>query len=42
MTVILTKQLTALETVNLPGGIYLYNVISNNKTVQAGKLISLQ
>jgi hypothetical protein len=42
MSLKLTQQLTVPETGNLPAGIYFYNVISNNKTVQAGKLISLQ
>jgi hypothetical protein len=35
-----TKQLTTLETSNLPSGIYFYKVISNNKPIQSGKLIS--
>ena len=29
-----------VETNNLPSGIYLYKVISNNKTIQSGKLVS--
>ena len=37
---IITNQETVLETNNLPSGIYFYNVIGNNKTIQSGKLIS--
>ncbi len=37
-----TKQFTTLETSSLPSGIYFYNVINNNKTVQSGRLVSLQ
>ncbi|TRZ48010.1 DUF3494 domain-containing protein [bacterium] len=36
----LTKQLTTLDTSNLPLGIYFYQIISNKKTVQSGKLVS--
>ena len=36
----LTKQFTTIKTSNLPSGIYLYTVNSNNKTIQSGKLIS--
>lgn len=35
-----TKQSIVLNTNNLPSGIYFYNVISNNKIIQSGKLIS--
>lgn len=35
----ITKQLTTLNTSNLPSGIYFYNVIAGNKTIQSGKLI---
>ncbi len=34
------KQVTTIENNNLPRGIYFYKVISNNKTIQSGKLIS--
>lgn len=37
---VVTKQVTTLETGNLSSGIYFYKVINNNKTIQAGKLIS--
>ena len=37
-----TKQLTRLETSNLPSGIYFYKIIGNNKTIQSGKLISVK
>ena len=36
----ITKQLTTLNTSNLPSGVYFYRVINNNKTIQSGKLIS--
>jgi hypothetical protein len=36
----ITKQLTTLETSNLPSGIYFYKVIGNDKIIQSGKLIS--
>jgi hypothetical protein len=42
---VLTKGLTETSTTleaNLPSGIYYYKVISNNKIVQTGKLISQQ
>jgi hypothetical protein len=38
----LTKQLTTLETSNLPSGIYFYKVIGNDKIIQSGTLISHQ
>lgn len=38
----IAKHLTTLETGNLPSGIYLYTVISNNSTIQSGRLISQQ
>ena len=38
----LTKQYTSISTSNLPSGIYLYKVNSNNTTIQSGKLISQQ
>jgi len=36
----ITKDITTLKTGNLSPGIYLYEVNSNNKTIQTGKLIS--
>ena len=36
----LTKVITTLLTGNLSPGVYLYEVISNHKTIQSGKLIS--
>jgi hypothetical protein len=38
----LTQQATNLKTSGLPSGIYIYNVISNNKIIQSGKLVSQQ
>jgi hypothetical protein len=38
----ITKQTTALDTNNLPSGIYFYQVTSNDKVIQSGKLISKQ
>jgi len=37
-----TRQGATLETSDLSSGIYFYKVISNNKTIQSGKLISQQ
>lgn len=34
------KQVTTIETSNLPSGIYFYQVNSSNKTIQTGKLIA--
>ena len=42
INIIVTNQLTTIETSNLPSGIYTYKVISNNKTIQSGTLISQQ
>jgi hypothetical protein len=42
MNTSVTKQSTTLETDNLPSGIYFYKIITNNKTVQSGRLISQQ
>ena len=42
MSIILTKSFTSLNTRNLPSGIFLYKVNSDNKTIQSGKLISQQ
>jgi len=39
---IITKQITTLNTISLPSGIYLYKVIGNNKNIQSGKLVSQQ
>lgn len=41
ITKTITEKLTTIET-NLPSGIYYYNVINKNNTVQSGKLISQQ
>jgi hypothetical protein len=35
-----TGQMTAIETSNLPSGIYFYKVMSNSKVLQSGKLIA--
>ena len=40
MITTLRKQITTLETSNLPSGIYFYKVIGNDKIIQSGKLIS--
>ena len=39
---IINTQLTAMETSNLPSGIYTYIVFQNDKNIQSGKLISQQ
>jgi len=39
---IITKQATIIDTNYLTSGIYFYKVISNNKIIQSGKLISQQ
>ena len=36
----ITKQITTLGTSNLTSGIYFFKIISNNKTIESGKLIS--
>ncbi|HWY11015.1 MAG TPA: ice-binding family protein [Bacteroidia bacterium] len=36
------KQITIIETNKLPSGVYFYKIISSNRTVQSGKLISQQ
>ncbi len=41
-TVIINKDLTILETSNLTSGIYFYKIISNDKIIQSGRLISHQ
>ena len=40
MNINITKQTTMLDAGNFSPGIYFYRVISNNKTIQTGKLIS--
>jgi len=40
MSTSITKQLTTVETSELPTGIYFYKLIANNETVQSGKLVS--
>ena len=42
MYTIITEQLTTLETSDLPSGIYFYKLVSNNNTIQSGRLISQQ
>ena len=42
MDKILIKQSTTLGTSNLPSGIYFYKIISNDKVIQSGRLISKQ
>jgi hypothetical protein len=37
---ILTKQLTILEATDLPSGMYFYEVINKEKTIQSNKLVS--
>ncbi len=39
---VVSKQVTTLETSNLPAGIYFYKIIDKNKTIQSGRLISQQ
>jgi hypothetical protein len=36
----LSKQSNTFETSDLPSGIYIYKIISNNKIIQSGRLIS--
>jgi len=36
----LTKDITTLQTGKLSSGVYLYEVSSNQKTIQSGELIS--
>jgi hypothetical protein len=38
----ITKDITNLDTSKLPSGIYMYEMNSNNETIQSGKLISQQ
>jgi len=42
MNTSITKQSTTFETSHLPSGIYCYKIISNNKIIQSGKLVSQQ
>ena len=37
---IITKQITVIETKNLPSGIYFFKAIKNGETIQTGKLIA--
>jgi hypothetical protein len=39
---VLTKQVNMVETCDLPSGVYFYKVLSENKTIQSGRLISQQ
>jgi hypothetical protein len=36
----ITKQTTTIGTNDLPAGIYFYRIISNNETLQSGRLVS--
>jgi len=40
MKSILTKHLTTIKTENLPSGFYFYNIVSNNKIIESGRLVS--
>jgi hypothetical protein len=40
LNISIQKQVTKIETSSLSPGIYFYIILSNNKTIQAGKLIS--
>jgi hypothetical protein len=40
MSIQVTKKITTIETANFPEGVYFYKVISNNETVQSGRLIA--
>jgi hypothetical protein len=42
MNTTLTKQSNTLKAADLPSGMYFFRIISNNKTIQSGRLISLQ
>ena len=42
MRATVTKQITILETGNLPSGIYFYKMITNNIVIQSGRLVSQQ
>ncbi len=40
MNVPITKELTTINTANLPSGMYFYKITSNTKTLQSGRLIA--
>jgi hypothetical protein len=42
INITVTKQVTTIETANLPSGIYFYKITSGGKIIQSGKLISQQ
>ncbi len=42
MIMLILNQSTTLEKLDLPSGMYFYKIISDNKVVQSGKLISQQ
>jgi hypothetical protein len=37
-----TKKAIIFNTINLPSGIYFFNVIDNGKVIQSGKMVSKQ
>lgn len=38
----ITEELTQIDTINLPSGMYFYTVTRNHQTIQSGKLIAQQ
>ena len=40
VTSIISKEITTIETTHLPSGIYFYKIISSNRVIQSGKLVS--
>jgi len=40
MNIVITKQITTIDTNLLPKGTYTYHLFSNDKKIQTGKLIS--
>jgi hypothetical protein len=42
LNTVLIQQVNTIESSNLPSGIYIYKILSNNKTIQSGRLISQQ
>ncbi len=38
----ISKQTTTIGTNDLPSGLYIYRIYSNNKVIQSGRLISQQ
>ena len=42
MNVSFSKELTTIETYQLPAGLYFYKIIRNSKLIQSGKLVSQQ